>query len=229
VLAHLRPVTLQSLRMEWMPADAAAAVALGRLSSLTYLQIECCGCLPDSLLAALPSLRQLLCLKLSGTEAPAELPGTVRPLTRLTHFACRTTIEPLPPLSSLFQLTQLCRLEWMEGRQAGMLRLNVQPLLARLPQLGSWRIGSRRLRRQSLQVRASSLLGIGGTRWGLGACACVHLASAHACKRVPAFGAVKRSLSLPDLRNAWLCSPGVQRQQAPCCCSTLPCRRLAAL
>ncbi len=138
VLAHLS--TVQSLRLEWITVDAAAAAALQRLTSLTQLYIEGDDDLPGSLLAALPSLPQLLSLRLFGGTMPG-LRAALCPLTQLTQLECAAA-EPLPPLTILFPLAQLRQLQWEEQRQDGTLLFDVQLLLARLPQLDGWRIGS---------------------------------------------------------------------------------------
>ncbi len=80
VLAHLSPATLQSLRLEWAPADAATAAALQRWSGLTQLQIRCRGNLPSSLPVALPSLPQLLSLELGASALPLGLPTVLQHL-----------------------------------------------------------------------------------------------------------------------------------------------------
>ncbi len=137
VLAHLSPRTLQSLRLEWATVDAAAAAALERLTSLTQLQIDCRGALPGCLIAALPSLQQLLCLDLWCRHLPGQLSTALQHLTRLTSLTCDSR-RPLPELSAVLPLTQLRQLRWMEERQSGVMQADLQQLLARLPQLERW-------------------------------------------------------------------------------------------
>ncbi|KAI7842034.1 hypothetical protein COHA_004235 [Chlorella ohadii] len=92
VLAHLSPAILQSLRLEAVECDPAAAEVLQRLTQLTSLYYDCSNA--------------------------------------------------LPAVSILLPLTRLRQLEWLERRQAaGVQQVDVQQLLARLPQLHSWCLG----------------------------------------------------------------------------------------
>ncbi|KAI7838717.1 hypothetical protein COHA_007513 [Chlorella ohadii] len=137
VLAHLSPSTLQSLRLEWATVDAAAAAAMERLTSLTQLQIDCRGALPGCVIAALPSLQQLLSLDLWCGHLPGQLSTALQHLTRLTSLTCDSR-RALPELSAVLPLAQLRQLRWMEERQSGVMQADLQQLLARLPHLERW-------------------------------------------------------------------------------------------
>lgn len=167
VLAHLSPRTLQSLRLEWATVDAAAAAALERLTSLTQLQIDCRGALPGCLIAALPSLQQLLCLDLWCRHLPGQLSTALQHLTRLTSLTCDSR-RPLPELSAVLPLTQLRQLRWMEERQSGVMQADLQQLLARLPQLERWDFISCRGMGDHASLEVRRAVSKGG-----GSCCCV--------------------------------------------------------
>lgn len=118
--------------------NAAAAAELQRLSGLAGLSVTCYSPVPSCVVAALPSLPQLQSLQLSGDSLPLGLPTALQQLTQLPHLHCATVgyhATPLPHLSAVFPLTRMRKLEWEEHRQEGLLRVDVQQLLAHLPQL----------------------------------------------------------------------------------------------
>ena len=138
VLARLNPATLQTLQIEVTTMNAAAAAELQRLSGLAGLSVTCYSPVPSCVVAALPSLPQLQSLQLSGDSLPLGLPTALQQLTQLPHLHCATVgyhATRLPHLSAVFPLTRLRKLEWEEHRQEGLLRVDVQQLLAHLPQL----------------------------------------------------------------------------------------------
>lgn len=106
--------------------------------------------MPNNLLAALPSLRLLLSLQLSGHRLPG-LAVALHQLTGLTQLDCAATAEPLPPLSTLLSLTRLRKLGWEERRPAGVLQLDLQQL--GLTQLDGWQIRTDLDIQPSTQVR----------------------------------------------------------------------------
>ena len=137
VLAHFSPSTLQSLHLEYAEVDAAAAEALQQFTGLTHLVADSGA--NSCLVAALPSLPQLQSLSLSDIVPPG-LPAALQQLIQLTELSC-TAAGPLPDLSTLFLLTQLRKLDW----EAGSLQVDVQQLLARLPQLESCSLATSRV------------------------------------------------------------------------------------
>lgn len=98
------------------------------------------------------------------------LPAALRHLTQLTSLICSSD-SALPELSSVLPLTLLRQLNWMEQRQVGVLPVDLQQLLARLPQLERWWIiASEGMGEASLQARA---LGSFPAAQCACACACV--------------------------------------------------------
>ncbi len=151
VLAHLSPASLEWLHLEWASVDAAAAAALVRLSSLTELALDCHGKLPRCAVAALSRMPQLLSLELRFTAFPARLGTALQRLTQLTYLTCSSG-SALPELSTVLPLTRLRQLGWVEQRQDGSLQVDLQQLLARLPQLECCRVDSYADILSSLQV-----------------------------------------------------------------------------
>lgn len=142
VLACLSPASLQVLILKEAPLDAAAAAVLGGMSSLTQLQVDGDSDVPTSVAAALPSLPQLRQLILSGARMPQALPAALQHLAQLTALCCYAS-NGLPELTAVYSLTQLRELEWQEEqREVGMMRPDVHQLLARLPHLEHWSLGS---------------------------------------------------------------------------------------
>lgn len=143
VLACLSPASLQSLILKDTPLDAAAAAVLVCMSGLTQLQVGGSDDVPSSVAAALAGLPQLRQLVLLGASMPQGLPAALPHLTQLTCLCCYAS-DSLPELTAIYSLTQLRELEWQEQRrEVGTMRPDVQQLLARLPHLEHWSLGSR--------------------------------------------------------------------------------------
>ncbi|KAI7839857.1 hypothetical protein COHA_006420 [Chlorella ohadii] len=156
VLAQLSTASLEWLHLEWASVDAAAAAALVRLSSLTELALDCHGKLPRCAVAALSRMPQLLSLELRFTAFPARLGTALQRLTQLTYLTCSSG-SALPELSTVLPLTRLRQLGWVEQRQDGSLQVDLQQLLARLPQLECCRVDSYADILSSLQVGGAEL------------------------------------------------------------------------
>ncbi|PRW60737.1 S-phase kinase-associated [Chlorella sorokiniana] len=164
VLAHLSPAGLTTLELQLcMELEADALAALARLTALQQLTISCTevplppgavealaclpklhtlqltsASLPDGLPAAAPRLRSLT---LEAPSFPDGLLGELPGLAALTSLECRA--HELPGLRPLCALSQLRHLAWLElQRPGGTMQLPLQLLLASLPGLQSWAIGS---------------------------------------------------------------------------------------
>lgn len=178
MLAHLSPAALSTLRLGWAPPapDAAAMAALARLNGLTRLHLER-PLLPPSTADVLPSLPQLQTLHLAPSCLPAGLLAAVVRLPALVDLSC--SCNTLPPLEALPALSQLTHLAWTEEKQpVGHVRPDVRCLLAQLPALQSWEIGSTRgsLWRGCMKVRPGSWVAgwaIGG-HTALASCRLLH-------------------------------------------------------
>ena len=113
--------------------------------------------LSSSVLAHLsPAILQSL--RFEAVECDPAAAEVLQRLTQLTslYYDCSNA---LPAVSILLPLTRLRQLEWLERRQAaGVQQVDVQQLLARLPQLHSWCLGmsfGRRVR-ATMQVHLAS-------------------------------------------------------------------------
>ncbi len=122
-----------------LPLPPGAADALSGLRQLRALSLTA-GSLPDGLLAAVPG--QLQRLSLDAPGMPDGLVASLQRLTALTGLECRA--HQLPAMRPLCTLSTLRHLSWLELQrpEGSLLRPPLQQLLAALPGLQSWTIGS---------------------------------------------------------------------------------------
>ncbi|KAI7836266.1 hypothetical protein COHA_009856 [Chlorella ohadii] len=166
VLARLSPAALTSLELQLcLEIEPEALAALASLTGLQELTLICpdlplppgaadvfsglrqlralsltAGSLPDGLLAAVPG--QLQRLSLDAPGMPDGLVASLQRLTALTGLECRA--HQLPAMRPLCTLTTLRHLGWLELQrpEGSLLRPPLQQMLAALPRLQSWTIGS---------------------------------------------------------------------------------------
>lgn len=141
------------------PLPPGAAEALGGLPQLRALHLTAAS-LPDGLPAALPAQLRRLCLE--APSLPDGLVASLQGLAALTWLECRA--HELPDMLLLCALSQLRHLGWMEMQRPGdsLLRPPLQQLLAALPGLQSWTVGSTSGRGHgSMQVTAGVAGGAG--------------------------------------------------------------------
>lgn len=138
-LASLTGLQELALACPNLPLPPSAADVFSGLSQLRALSLAA-GSLPDGLLAAVPG--QLQRLSLDAPSLPDGLVGSLKRLTALTWLECRA--HELPAMRPLCTLSQLRHLGWLELQrpEGSLLRPPLQQLLAAVPGLQSWTIGS---------------------------------------------------------------------------------------
>ena len=165
VLGSLSPQGLTSLELRLcMELEPEAVQALEGLTALQQLTLSCTKApLPPGMVGTLSRMRTLRALQLTAASLPASLPAAasrlqqltldahslpasllagLQGLTALTRLECRAS--RLPSMQLLCALSQLRHLGWLERERTGgeLLRLPLQLLLACLPGLQAWTIGS---------------------------------------------------------------------------------------